>query len=131
MLGAYEPYCEELAAASKQKKKRYFGKRTAYNHLAVLGHLDTLTLDNLHIVQTAEDLVLHLEGGRHGELGALLDLVGLVLERVFGARSTKVDGDGWAAGRVHGERVDDAHTRVAGVAEVIAARQAERLLVTL
>lgn len=86
-----------------------------YNHLTILRHLDTLALDNLNIVQAAQNLVLHLESGRHGELGALLDLEGLVLEGRLGAGGRKVDRYGWTAGRVHGEAVDDADALVVGV----------------
>src|SRR6266699_924438 len=50
----------------------------SYNHLAVLADPDALALDDLDVMEAAEDLVLDLEGGNHGELGALLDLERLV-----------------------------------------------------
>lgn len=89
--------------------------RKTYNHLTILRHLDTLALDNLNIVQAAQNLVLNLESGRHGELGALLDLERLVLEGGLGAGGRKVDRHSWTAGRVHGEAVDDADALVVGV----------------
>lgn len=82
-------------------------------------------------MQTAQNLVLHLEGGAHGKLGALLDGKGLILERVFAAGCREVDCDGCAAGRVHGQREDDADAGVVGVGDVFAAAEAEGFLVSL
>lgn len=82
-------------------------------------------------MQAAEDLVLDLELGAHGELGALLDLEGLVLERGLAAGGGEVDGDGVAAGGVHGQGEDDADAGVVGVGEVLAAAEAKGLLVPL
>ena len=73
-----------------------------YDHLRVLAHSDALSLDNLHIVQPTQDLVLDLERSNHGKLGTFLDLEGLVLERVLTARLLEVDGDGRAARRFQG-----------------------------
>lgn len=103
----------------------------AADHLGVLGDLDALALDDLDVVQAAEDLVLDLEGGAHGELGALLDLEGLVLEALLAARPGEVDRDGGAAGGVHGQGEDDADAGVVGVGDAGAAAQAERFLVPL
>lgn len=75
--------------------------------------------------------MLHLECRAHGKLGALLDLEGLVLEAGLGAGRGQIDGHGRAAGRVHGERVYDAHARVGRVAEVVTACEAEGFLVAL
>lgn len=72
--------------------------RKTYNHLTILRNLDPLALHNLHIVQPTQNLVLHLERGGHGELGALLDFEGLVLERGLGAGRRQFDGHGRAAG---------------------------------
>lgn len=82
-------------------------------------------------MQTAENLVLDLELGAHGELGALLDLEGLVFERLLTARGGELDGDGIAAGRAHGQGEDDADSGVAGVGEIGAAAEAKGLLVSL
>lgn len=82
-------------------------------------------------MQTAENLVLDLELGAHGELGALLDLEGLVLERLLAAGSGQVDGDGIAVGRAHGQGEDDADSGVAGIGEIGAAAEAKGLLVSL
>lgn len=75
-------------------------------------------------MQTAENLVLDLELGSHGELGSLLDLEGLVLERGFAAWCGEVDGDGVAAGGIHGEGLDDANAGVVGIGKVFAAAEA-------
>jgi hypothetical protein len=105
--------------------------RITPNHLRVLGDADALALDDLDVVQAAEDLVLDLELGAHGELGVLLDLEGLVLERLLAARLGEVDGDGVPAGRVHGQGQDDAHTGVIGVRDRGAASEAQGFLVAL
>ena len=52
----------------------------AANHFRVLGDLDALALDDLDVVETAQNLVLDLELGAHCELGALLNLERLILQ---------------------------------------------------
>lgn len=103
----------------------------AYNHLRVLGDADALALDDLDVVEATQDLMLDLELGAHGKLGTLLDLEGLVLEGGLAAGLREVDGDGTATGRVHSEGEDDADAGVRGVREVLAAAEAEGLLVAL
>ncbi len=66
-------------------KREKGDEAAAYNHLRVLGDADALALDDLDVVEAAEDLVLDLELGAHGEFGTLLDLEGLVLERGLAA----------------------------------------------
>ena len=105
--------------------------RKTHNHLRVLGDPDALSLNDLNVVETAEDLVLDLELGAHGELGSLLDCEGLVLEGVLAAGSGEVNGDGVAAGRVHGQGQDDADSGVVGVRDVGATTETEGLLVSL
>lgn len=100
-------------------------RKFTYNHLGVLRHLDALPLDNLNVVQTTKNFVLNLELRAHSELGILLDLEGFVLESGFGPRSGQVNGDRVPAGRVHGERENDADTGVVGVGNVLAAAEAE------
>jgi hypothetical protein len=109
------------------------GPRVAYNHLIRLAarNTDALPLDDLDVVQTAENLVLDPELGAHGEGGALLDLEGVLLEVVGAARGREVDHNRGAARRLHGERLDDADTGIVGVRQVVAAAQAERFLVAL
>lgn len=102
-----------------------------HDHLAVLGHPDALALHDLDVVQAAQDLVLDAEGGGHGELCAFLDLEGLVLEGVLAPGRGEVDGDWGAAGRVHGQGLDNADARVVGVGEVVAAGETEGFLVAL
>lgn len=75
----------------------------AANHLRVLGDSDTLSLDDLDVVKTAENLVLDLELGAHGELGTLLDVERLVLEGGLASGGREIDGDGRATRRVHGQ----------------------------
>jgi hypothetical protein len=102
-----------------------------YNHLRVFGDANALSLNNLDIMQTAQNLVLHLERGAHRKFGTFLDGKGLVLERGFATGCREVDCDGWAAGRVHGQRENDADAGVVGVGDVFAAAEAEGFLVSL
>lgn len=103
---------------------------TTYKHLLVLGNTNALPLNNLHIVQSTQNLVLDAELRLHGELGSLLDAEGVVLEGLQSTGSGEVNADGIAARGVHGEREDDALARVAWVGEVLpAAAETEGLLV--
>lgn len=64
----------------------------AYNHLLILADRKALPLDDLDVMQATQDFVLDLELGRHGELGAFLNLEGLVLELGLCAFHGKIDG---------------------------------------
>lgn len=102
----------------------------ASNHFRVLGNPNTLSLDDLNIVQATKNLVLDLELGAHGEFDSLLDLetllkffsVFLVLE---------LESNGRTAGRVHGESDDNADSGVRGIGDVLATAEAKGLLVSL
>jgi hypothetical protein len=63
----------------------------------ILADSNTLSLDDLDIVQAREDFVLDLELSRHGELATLLNLKWLILERGLGTLGGEVDSDGWTA----------------------------------
>jgi hypothetical protein len=71
--------------------------------------------------------VLNLEGDLHAEHGALLDCERLVLERGNSGLVLQVDDDVWPAIDLEAEGEDDALARVAGVGDVLASSQAERL----
>lgn len=76
--------------------------------------------------------MLDLELGTHGELDALLDLEGVVLEGLLRAGGGKVDGDGVTAGRAHRQGEDDALAGVVGVRDALSTSpESKRLLVTL
>ena len=113
-------------------RARKSGGEGTYNHLAGLATRDanTLTFDDLDVVKTRQDLMLDLELGRHGELGALLDFERLVLESLLAAGRRQVDDNGITALRMHRERRDDADARIRGVGEILStASEAERLLI--
>lgn len=103
----------------------------AANHLRVLGDSDTLSLDNLNVVKTTENLMLDLELGAHGELSTLLDVEGLVLEGGLASRGREIDGDGRTTGGVHGQGENDADSGVVGVRDIGTAAETEGLLVSL
>ena len=103
----------------------------AANHLRILGDSDTLSLDNLNVVKTAENLMLDLELGAHGELGTLLDVEGLVLEGGLASRGRESDGDGRTTRGVHGQGENDAVSGVVGVRDIGTAAETEGLLVSL
>jgi hypothetical protein len=86
-----------------------------YNHLLVLANANTLSLDDLDILQTTENIMLDLELGRHPEPGAFLDLERMVFEGQLGALGGEVNGDRWAAFAVHCQGQDDADAGVVGV----------------
>lgn len=71
--------------------------------------------------------MLDLELRLHAELRALLDSERLVLELLERAGRLEVDDDVGAAFDFEAEREDDALARVVGVAEGLAAAEAERL----
>lgn len=75
--------------------------------------------------------MLDLELGAHGELDALLDLEGFVLERILTSSFGELDSNGRPAGGVHGECMDDADSGVGGIGEVLATAEAKGLLVSL
>jgi hypothetical protein len=81
----------------------------------------------LEVLQAREDLMLHLELGLHAELRALLDPERLVLELLERAGRLEVDDDVRAALDLEAQGEDDALARVVGVAERVAAAEAERL----
>lgn len=97
-----------------------FIRELSYNHLGVFGHTDALAFNDLNVVQATEDLVLDFELSAHGESGTLLDLERLVFETVFASRGGKIDRDGVASRRIHGESLDDTDTRIVGVGNVFA-----------
>lgn len=103
----------------------------AANHLGVLGDSDTLSLDDLDVVKTAENLVLDLELGAHGELGTLLDVERLILEGGLASGGREIDGDGRAARRVHGQGENNADSGVVGVGDVSTTAETKGLLVSL
>lgn len=117
MFGANEPY---RSRPIKILPCPFFslsqgGKKKAYNHLFILRDPDAFPLRDLQVLQPAQHVVLHDEGGLHAELGALLDGEGFRLERLDGARGGQVDGHVGAAVDFEGERLDDAAALILGV----------------
>jgi hypothetical protein len=82
-------------------------------------------------MKTAENLVLNLEGDDHGELGSLLDLERMVLERLLGTGFRQVDCHRRSSRRLHSQGQDDADAGVARVRDIGAATETQRLLVSL
>lgn len=68
-----------------------------HQHLLILRNPNPLLLHNLHILQPAQNLMLHDEGSLDTEYGAFLDVEGFVLQRFDGAGAGEVDCDVWAA----------------------------------
>lgn len=91
-----------------------------HNHLLVLANSDTLALNDLDVVQTAKNLVLNLELGRHGEFHTFLDFEWLVLQRCLGAFLAKVDGHWRSSLTVHGQGEDDADSWIRWVGNIFA-----------
>lgn len=97
-----------------------------HQHLLILANTNPLPLNNLEILQTAEDLMLDLEYGLDAEIGPLLDRERLVLQPVERARSGQVDDDIIAALDLQCQRLDDAFSRVVRVGNRRAGVQAQR-----
>jgi hypothetical protein len=117
-----------MVRLSNEKK----GHQETYQHFLVLGNSNTLSLDDLHIVETTEDLVLHLELGRHGELNPLLDLERVVLQGLLRAGGSEVNRDRRTAFRVHRQGQDDALARVVRVRDALATTsKSQGFLITL
>jgi len=95
--------------------------RVASNHFGCFGNFKARSLDDLDVVQTAEDGVLDLECAAHDKLDALFDPKGLALERLLAAGNRKVDSNGIASERFHGQGDDDAESGILRVGEVLAA----------
>jgi len=72
--------------------------------------------------------MLDLECSLHAELGVLLDLERLVLERIDGTRSLQVDDYVWAALNLQTKRKNNAFARVTGVGDGVATTEAKGLL---
>lgn len=104
---------------------------STHNHLLVLADPDALPLHNLHVLQTREDLVLHLELRNHCELGALLDLERLVLQGRLSTLLGKINCDRWAALGIHRQRENDALAGVGRVGDGWACGETEGGLVAL
>jgi len=92
---------------------------------------DSLALNGLDIVKSAENLVLDLELGGHGEGCSLLDPESLLFKGLETARRSEINDNGVAAGGFHRESLDDADAEVVGVRKVLAAAEAEGSLVAL
>lgn len=94
-----------------------------HNHLLHL-LLNPHPLHNLHILQTTEDLMLHLEAHFHAEHAALLDREGVVLEVFESAGLLEVDDDVGAAFDFEAQGEDYYAALVGGVGDGGAAADA-------
>lgn len=95
-------------------------------HLLILADPDTLTLDDLQVLETAQNFVVDLEGNLDVELGALLNLERLILEAVDRARGGQVDDNIFTAVDLQSQRLDDTLARVVGVGDGLAGVEAQR-----
>lgn len=83
-----------------------------HNHLLILTYPDAFPLDDLQILEAAQDIVLHPESSLHAELRALFDGEGLRFQRLNRAGGGQVDGDVRAALDLEGQGADDAASLV-------------------
>jgi hypothetical protein len=81
----------------------------------------------LEVLEPREDLMLHLELRFHAELGALLDGERVLLEGFKGTGGLEVDDYVRTSLNLEAEREDDAFARVAGVRDVFARAETQRL----
>ncbi len=80
VFGGYEPF---RPSVSRYAFDDLHGK--THNHFLILTHSNAFPLDDLQILQAAQDIVLHPESSLHAELRALFDGEGLRLQRLNGA----------------------------------------------
>lgn len=105
---------------------------STYNHLLQFINSDTLALDDLNILETTQNVVLHFESSSEVEFRTFLDLERVILQSLESIRSRELK-RGWRTTfRVHLEGKDDAVTRVAWVTEILSTTtKSERFLVAL
>lgn len=80
MFGGYEPFRPSISRCASDGLHGM-----TYNHLFILTNPDAFPLDDLQILEAAQDIVLHPEGSLHAELRALFDGEGLRFQRLNGA----------------------------------------------
>lgn len=97
----------------------------ASQHLLILGHRDPLALDNMHVFQSTQHIMVYRKLDLGVELGAFFDRERFVFERLEGVGARQVERDVWAAGGFNGEGLDDAFARVVGVADGVAGVEAQ------
>lgn len=100
-------------------------QESTHQHLLILANPNTLPLNHLQVLQTAQHLMVHLEDNLDPERSALLDGERLILETLESAGGGEVDEDIGAAFDFQGEGLDDAFAGVVGVADGFAAVQAQ------
>ena len=81
--------------------------RSAHEHLFILAYPYAFPLDDLQVLQPAQDIMLNLEVGLHAELGTFLDGEGLRLQRLESAGSGQIDGDIRATLNLEGQGLND------------------------
>lgn len=96
-----------------------------HKHLLVLADTEALALDSLYVLQSTQDVVVDLEGHLDAEVGALLDLEGLIFQLFNCAFGGDIDYDVGPAFNLEGEGLDDACSGVVGVANRVTGVETE------
>lgn len=68
-----------------------FYEKVTHNHFFCLANANTLTLHDLQIFQTTENVVLHNEGCLHAKPGAFLDGEWFGFESLDASRSSQIN----------------------------------------
>lgn len=76
-------------------------------HLLILANPDTLSLHDLQVLQTAQNLMVDLEGNLDTECGAFLDGEGLVFQSFEGTGGGEIDDDVRTVFHLESERFDN------------------------
>jgi hypothetical protein len=99
--------------------------RITTQHLFILADPDSLPLDDLKVLQAAQNLVVYLENALDAESGTLLDGEWLVLESLKRALGGKFDDYIWTSLDLESEGFDDALSGVVRVSNGLTGVEAQ------
>jgi len=95
----------------------------APEHFLILAHSNSLSLDNLDILQPTQDLMLYNECRLDAKHGALLDCEWFTFQRINGSWCREINCDIRSILNFEGEGLDDAFSGVGGVRDRFAGAQ--------
>ena len=102
------------------------GEDVTYQHLLILTNANPLPLNDLHILQPRQNLMMNLKGDLDTKRRPLFDLERFILEGVDGVGRGEIDDHVGTTFDRQGEGFDDAFARVGRVADRGAGVEAER-----
>ena len=107
-MGAYEP-CSRSVELHTQNLAE------PHDHLLVLSNPDTLSLDDLDILEPTENVVLNHKIGFHAKFCPFFDGERFAFQRFQAPWSSEINGDVWASLDFECEGLNDTATLVLGI----------------